>query len=100
MKQVYVGESEKIIFKISEIVLEYCNRSAWKYCIKDGFLFKCSGGFKDYKKRQYVPTSWKILEYVNLQNKEELKDLARKMGIPVLHYRRIKKIRVGLNENS
>jgi hypothetical protein len=96
-KEFYTGSFEKLIFKISEIVLEYC-QGGCKYCVRDGYLFKCSGGFKDYKKNQYVPTSWKILEYVNLQSKSELKELAYKLGVPVLHYRRIKKMRVGLNE--
>jgi hypothetical protein len=96
-KFVYKGKSEKVIFKIKEIVLEYCQGSC-KYCVRDGYLFKCSGGFKDYKKNQYVPTSWKILEYVNLQSKSELKELACILGVPVLHYRRIKKMRVGLSE--
>jgi hypothetical protein len=97
MKRVYMGESEKVIFKIGEIVLEYCQGSC-KYCVRDGLLFKCSGGFKDYKKNQYVPMSWVILEYVNLQSKCELKELACRLGVPVLHSRVIKKMRVGLSE--
>jgi hypothetical protein len=81
------------IFRLKDIVIEYCGNGNFNYCVKNGLLFKCSGGFKDYKKQQYIPTKYKSLNYVNLTCSQELKDLACRMNIPVLHWRKIKKLK-------
>ena len=81
------------IFRLRDIVLEYCGNGNFKYCVSNGFLFKCSGGFKDYKKQQYVPTKCECVLYVNLTCSQPLKDLAYRMNIPVLHSRKIKKLK-------
>jgi hypothetical protein len=81
------------IFRLKDIVIEYCSNGNFKYCVKNGLLFKCSGGFKDYKKQQYISTKYKSLNYVNLTCSQELKNLAYRMNIPVLHSRKIKKLK-------
>jgi hypothetical protein len=81
------------IFSLNEIVVDYHNTSNLKYCLKDNKLFKCIGGCKDFKKRQFIPKKVVLVEYVNLTSSKELKELAKNLKLPVLHSRKIKKIK-------
>ncbi len=85
-----------MIFSLDDLVLEHGSRSSVFYCVKDDVLFKCSGGFKDYKKRQFVSKNVKKLDFVDSGCKASVKLLALSLNIPVYGYRKIKRIEAGL----
>jgi hypothetical protein len=81
------------LFLIKDIVLEYGKHSGVIYCFKENKLYKCIGGLKNYKTNNYIPKSYKKINYICLIANQESKDLAKILDIPVLHSRKIKRLK-------
>jgi hypothetical protein len=70
------------VFLIKDIVLEYCNKySSVKYCVKDNKLYKCIGGFKNYKTKQFIPKKVSQVKFVTYSMSLEVRVLGKGLGL-------------------
>lgn len=81
-----------MFIRFSDIVLEYSHQHIY-YFAEDGKLF-FGKGIRNFETKRVELSVKKEIKFIDMMRDPRTKELAKKFGIPVLHSRKIKELRL------